>query len=164
MPWRFTKMILLLNGIKSLDNIMCSKMTEHITKVWFDDKHIIIATDAGAERCLPLECFPCLFYANSQQREHFYLWDDNRSIRWEELDEDIHISNFYENVTVNYDNEVNRLLSRFPYLNLKGIAEVIGLHWTLLARLRFGIVKPTAEIMQRIRNGLAAISRELATV
>ena len=139
-------------------------MAEHITKVWFDDKNIFIATDAGVQRSLPLECFPALFYATPQQREHFYLWDDNRSIRWEEVDEDIHISHFFENVTVNYDNEVNRLFSRFPYLNLKGIADVIGLHWTLLARLKFGIVKPTAEIMQRIRDGLAAISRELATV
>lgn len=137
-------------------------MEEQIKMLWFEDGLIKIQTNHDEVLSLPLEVSPVLFCATPTQREKFYLWDNNRSIRWEELDEDIHISNFHEVETVNYDNEVNRLLSRFPYLDMKAFAQYVGIHWTKLARFRYGIWTPSPEILAKIRNGIVAIGKEMS--
>lgn len=138
-------------------------MTDSIKKLWFADGRIFILTSNGERRSQPLEAFPALFCATPAQRGRYYLWDDGRSIRWEELDEDIHISNFFEDETVDYDNEVNRLLSRFPYLDMKAFAEYIGMHWTKLARFRYGVWKPNAETMEKIKQGIVSAGKEMMT-
>jgi len=137
-------------------------MDEQIQLLWFDNGRIYIQTDDGQTLSQPLEVFPALFLATQPQREKYYLWDNNRSIRWAELDEDIHISHFHERETVNYDNEVNRILSRFPWLDMKAFAEFIGMHWTKLARFRYGVWTPSAEALRKIKEGIAAIGREMS--
>ena len=67
---------------------------EKITKVWFDGGRICIATDDGKTYGRPLEYFPILKEATDEQRG---AWKINRfgdAIRWEEIDEDIHLSSF----------------------------------------------------------------------
>lgn len=71
-------------------------MNDRIVKVWFGDGRIYVLTETGVELSQPLEVFPALLYASSAEREQYYLWDDDRSIRWDIIDEDIHISHFYE--------------------------------------------------------------------
>lgn len=137
-------------------------MEEQIKILWFEEGHIKIQTTSGEVLSQPLEVFPALFSATPTQREKYYLWDNNRSIRWEELDEDIHISHFHEVETVNYDNEVNRLLSRFPWLDMKAFAQYIGMHWTKLARFRYGVWTPSPETIARIKNGIVAIGKEMS--
>ena len=137
-------------------------MNDSIKKLWFEDGCICILTDKGEKYSQRLEVFPSLFYATQSQREKYYIWDDGKSIRWEDLDEDIHISNFFKQESVNYDNEVNRLLSRFPYLDMKTFAEYIGMHWTKLARFRYGVWTPTAETMEKIKKGIIAIGKEMS--
>ena len=61
-------------------------MDEHIKMLWFEDGYIKIQTNKNEILSQPLEVFPALFCATPVQREKYYLWDDNRSIRWEELD------------------------------------------------------------------------------
>lgn len=134
---------------------------EQICKVWFADGRIWVETSAGNHLSQPLEVFPPLFYATDEEREDYYLWSNDTSIRWEKLDEDIHISNFYTDETVNYNNEVNSLLSRFPWLDMKAFAEHIGMHWTKLARFRFGVWTPTNETLQKIKNGIRELGREM---
>lgn len=137
-------------------------MDEQIKMLWFEDGCIKIQTNKDEILSQPLEVFPALLCATSAQREKYYLWDDNRSIRWEELDEDIHISNFHEKETVNYDNDVNRLLSRFPWLDMKAFADFIGMHWTKLARFRYGVWTPSPETVAKIKNGIIAIGKEMS--
>lgn len=137
-------------------------MNDKIKKLWFEDDRICILTDKGERYSQRLEVFPALFCATQSQREKYYIWDDGRSIRWEDLDEDIHISSFFKQESVNYDNEVNRLLSRFPYLDMKAFAEHLGMHWTKLARFRYGVWTPTHEAMKKIRNGILAIGKEMS--
>lgn len=137
-------------------------MEYKIAKIWFEDGRIMMLTNAGEQRSLPLEVSPVLFYASDEQRNDYCLWDDGRSIRWESLDEDIHISHFFENEAANYDNEVNRLLTKYHYLDVKAFAEYLGMHWTLLERLRFGIVKASAETIKKIREGIVAIGKEMS--
>lgn len=136
-------------------------MEESITNVFFEDGCIGIVTTEGRHKTLPLEVFPALYYANKNQRMEFYLWDNNRSIRWEELDEDIHVSHFNEVENVNYDNEVNKLLSNYAGIDLKRFASSIGIHWTLLARLKFGVVTASTAMLERIKNGIQSIGHEM---
>lgn len=135
-----------------------------IVKVWCDDGKVWILTDDQQVKGLPLEVFPGLFEANADQRQKFYLWDENRSIRWPELDEDIHISHFDENELVNYDNPVNRMLTECPYLDMKTFAEYLGMHWTRLARLRYGVIPCSAEQEAAVRRAIHDIARSMQAV
>lgn len=137
-------------------------MEEQIKLLWFENDRIYIQTNTGEILSQPLEVFPALFCATSVERQKYYIWDNNRSIRWEELDEDIHISHFHENEIVNYDNEVNKLLSRFPWLDLKAFARYLGMHWTKLARFKYGVWTPTPETFAKIKNGIVAIGKEMS--
>lgn len=137
-------------------------MKERIELVWFNDNRIYIQTNLGETLSQPLEVFPALFLASEEQRERYKIWGENQSIRWEELDEDIHVSDFRESETVNYDNEVNRLLSIFPFLDMKAFARHIGMHWTKLARFRYGVWTPSPEAIDKIRNGVEYIKKELS--
>lgn len=137
-------------------------MEDSIKKLWFAYNRIFILTSDGEQYSQPLEAFPALFNATPVQRKNYYLWDDNKSIQWEDIDEDIHISNFFEPETVNYDNEVNHLLSRFPYLDMKAFAEYLGMHWTKLARFRYGVWTPSTKTIEKIKNGIIAIGKEMS--
>lgn len=133
-----------------------------IEMVWFANNRIYIKTDDDCEYSQPLEVFPILLDATNEQRAKFKInkWGD--AIRWPEIDEDIHISSFFEDETVNYDNDVNNLLSRFPWLDLKAFAQYLGMHWTKLARFKYGVWTPTPETFTKIKNGIIAIGKEMS--
>lgn len=133
-----------------------------IKRIWFTDNHICAEIEDGRKFSQPLEMYPTLFFATPNEREDFYIWSDDTSIRWEKLDEDIHVTNFFDQETVNYDNEVNNLLSRFPWLDLKEFAQYIGMHWTKLARYRFGVWTPGPEVLSQIINGIKSIANEMS--
>lgn len=135
-----------------------------ISRLWFSGNRIHILTNDGTEYSQPLEAFPSLMDASERQRENYYLWDDNTSIRWEEIDEDIHISNFFTPEKPNYDNEVNRLLSPFPWIDLAKFAEMAGMHKSKLDRFRYGIWTPSADTITKIKSTLQAISKKMAAV
>ncbi len=153
-------MTLLPHGTMYLTN---DPMKERISKIWFAEGRICITTDKGDERSLPLELFPELYYATPSERERFYIWDDGMSIRWQDLDADIHISNFHEAGTIDRDNETNKILSKFPCLDLKAFAGYIGIHWTKLAKYKLGAWKPTPEMLEKIKRGALEIARQTAT-
>lgn len=128
--------------------------------VWIDKNRINILTNDNENRSLPLEVSPVLLFASPEEREHFMIWDDDQSIRWESLDVDIHISHFFENLNPNYDNEVNKMLSLFKWLDLKHFAELIGLNWEKLIFYMTGMRTPSDEIIDRIRKGLRKVRQE----
>lgn len=139
-------------------------MKNTIKKVWFTNDKIWISTYDGNVKSLMLEVFPELYYASIHEREDFYLYDNDRSIRWENIDLDIHISNFFEEISVNYDNEVNRLLSRFPFLDLKEFASYVDMHWSKLARYKFGVWTPSNGEFESIKKGIHTIAKEMLEV
>ena len=65
------------------------------------------------------------------------------------------IYNFYEKAIVNYDNEVNTLLSKMPWLNLTEFANMLGMHKSKLDRFRYGIWTPSTETLRNIRQKIA---------
>ena len=110
------------------------KRDEKILKVWFEDERIYIHTDKGNTLSLDLEVFPTLKDATPDQRNAVVIepWGD--AMRWEEIDEDIHISTFYEDLKPNHDNEVAALFNQFPQLNVSEVARGYATHIIQLFR------------------------------
>ena len=133
-----------------------------INKVWFEDGRIYVLTEDAIVKSQPLEAFPTLKDASDSQRLDFYIWDNRQSIRWDSIDEDIHISNFDQPEHVNYNNDVNKLLSSFPWLNLAEFANLIGISKSRLDRYRYGIVSPGNQTMAKIKSGLQKIAHDIS--
>ena len=135
-----------------------------IEKVWFESSRIFLLTDDGKTFSQPLEAFPVLKDATEQERYDFKIGRFGDDIRWEKLDEDIHISSFYNIVEPNPDNEVAKIFKRFPQLNVSEMARYIGINKSLLAKYIYGIKKPSDKRMLQIKQALHVIGQELITV
>ena len=135
-----------------------------IEKVWFNNERIYLLTDSGETLSRPLEAFPVLKEASETDRNDFKIGRFGDDIRWEKLDEDIHISSFYETVEPDPENEVGRIFRQFPQLNVSEMARYIGINKSLLAKYIYGIKKPSEERMRQIKDALHVIGKELIAV
>lgn len=141
-----------------------NSMMERIAKVWFSNNRIYIKTENGIEKSRPLEAFPLLMDASDGQRSNFFVWADGQSIRWEEIDEDIHLSAFDESTEPNRDNDVAKMLESIGVIDVKAFAEMIGIRKSKFDLFRYGIWTPSKATMQKIKDGLRLISNRIATV
>ena len=137
---------------------------ESIVKLWFKDGRIFILTDHGNTYSRPLEAFPALLEATQEQREAFEIGADGDDIRWEEIDEDIHINSFYETIEPDSDNPIAEVFHRFPQLNVSEMARTIGINKSLLSRYIYGIKKPSPERKDQILNAIRALGREMSEI
>lgn len=135
-----------------------------IEKIWFDTNRVYLLTDNGEELSRPLEAFPVLKDASPEERMDFRIGRFGDDIRWEKLDEDVHISSFYETSEPNPENEVGRIFRRFPQLNVSEMARYIGINKSLLAKYIYGIKRPSEERMRQIRNAMHTMGEELVAV
>ena len=135
-----------------------------IEKVWFNNERIYLLTDTGETLSRPLEAFPVLKEASETERNDYKIGRFGDDLRWEKLDEDIHISSFYETVEPNPENEVGRIFRQFPQLNVSEMARYIGINKSLLAKYIYGIKKPSEERMRQIKDALHVIGKELIAV
>ena len=85
-------------------------------------------------------------------------------IRWEILDEDVHISSFYETAEPNPENEVGNIFRQFPQLNVSEMAKYIGINKSLLAKYIYGIKKPSPERLEQIRYAIHSFGEKLVAV
>ena len=143
---------------------MKTNCMESIVKLWFKDGRIYIQTDHGRTYSRPLEAFPLLLEATPEQREAFEIGQDGDDIRWEEIDEDIHISSFYETAEPDLNNPIADAFRRFPQLNVSEMARTIGINKSLLSRYIYGIKKPSAQRMEQILDAIRALGREMANI
>lgn len=132
-----------------------------IKNIWFDEKRIYMKTTDGSVLSRPLEAYPELKDATNEQRNDYVIDEEGTSIRWDELDADMHISSFHETSEPDNQNEVAVMFNRFPWLNVSEVARVIGINKSLLARYIYGISKPSEQRPQQIRNSLHALGAEL---
>lgn len=139
-------------------------MRDSIKKVWFDNDRIWVNTSKGELLSQPFEIYPELFFAAPVEREDYYFYDNGSALRWDKIDLDVCIEDLNENLTHNYDNKVNHLLSQFPYIDMKAVAELTGMHWTKLARYKFGVWEPSDEEYESLKATLRTIGKELAAV
>lgn len=136
-------------------------MEERIIRVWFESGRIYISTTNNRTLSQPLELFPILKDATTAQREAYTIskWGD--ALRWAEIDEDIHISSFFESVEPKYNNEVAELFAMFPQLNISEVARSIGIHKSLLSQYIYGVKTPSEKRMGEIKAALRALGMSL---
>ena len=133
---------------------------ETIAKVWFDQDRIWILTDQGVTLSRPLEAFPLLKEASDEQRVRFTIGIDGDDLRWDELDEDIHISSFHETAEPEPDNVIGNVFRRFPQLNVSEVARSIGINKSLLSRYIYGIKRPSEARTKQILDAIRALGRK----
>ena len=136
-------------------------MDERISKVWFENERIFILTAEDKTLSQPLELFPILKEASPSQRDAYTIskWED--AIRWKDIDEDIHISSFYEEVEVKKENEVAELFAMFPQLNISEVARSIGINKSLLSQYIYGVKTPSEKRLKEIKAALHALGMNL---
>lgn len=137
---------------------------ETIKNVWFEGGRIYILTSQDKVHSRPLEAFPALREASENDRRACSIVMRGTSLRWERLDEDIHISAFYEQQEPNYANEVAEIFRRFPQLNVSEVARSLGIDKTLLSKYIYGIKEPSPERLAHIKKALHSLGEELIAV
>ena len=137
---------------------------EKILNVWFEPDRIYIRTDADEIYSRPLEAFPLLKEASNAQREEFTIELGGEALRWPAIDEDIHISSFFETSEPEYDNEVARIFKKFPQLNVSEVARNIGITKSLLSKYIYGIKNPSDQRVAQIKETLRSLGQKLASV
>lgn len=152
----------MLNG----KNITVNKLRimDTISKIWFESGRIYIETDAGNTYSRPLEAFPILKEASEKDRLNFTIGKFKDDVRWEALDEDIHISSFFETSEPNSENEIALIFKRFPQLNVSEVARNIGINKSLLAKYIYGIKNPSEQRKNQIKEALHTLGKELIAV
>lgn len=137
---------------------------EKIVKLWFNGGRIYILTDQGNIYSRPLEAFPLLLEATPKQRVQFEIGKDGDDVRWEDLDEDIHISSFFLQEEPHIDNPIADVFKRFPWLNVSEVARSIGINKSLLSRYIYGIKKPSPQRTIQIMDTIRQMGREMASI
>lgn len=141
-----------------------SKIMEAITKVWFDEGRIFILTDQNNTYSRPLEAFPLLLDASDEQRAKYEIGLEGDDLHWDDIDEDIHISSFFESAEPNMDNPIAEVFHRFPQLNVSEVARTMGINKSLLSRYIYGIKKPSQQRVDQIMNTIREIGQQMASI
>lgn len=137
---------------------------ENIKDVWFENGRIYMRSDLGKVYSRPLEAFPTLKDATDEERNAYTIEMRGQALRWKSLDEDIHISSFYDTTEPIRENEVAAIFKRFPQLNISEIARNMGINKSLLSKYIYGIKKPSDTRLMQIKETLHALGKELETV
>jgi len=136
---------------------------ENIKQVWFAENRIFIKTETGTILSRPLEAFPLLKNASEAERNDFRIGKFKDDIRWESLDEDIHISSFLKRNEPK-KNVVGEVFAQYPQINVSAFAQQIGINKSLLAKYIYGIKTPSAARKKEIEIGLHEFAEELLQV
>ncbi len=137
---------------------------DRIKEVWFDGNRIYMKTEEGKAYSRPLEAFPLLKEASDEERNDFKIGKFGDDVRWESLDEDVHISSFFETLEPDRDNEIALIFKRFPQLNVSEVARSMGINKSLLSKYIYGIKKPSEQRKKQIKEALHALGQELMTI
>ena len=102
-------------------------------------------------------------YAKLAERADVRIVHEGEALRWDNIDEDIHVSSFFEPDKCE-DNEVAMAFRLFPQLNVKQVAQYIGINYTLLSNYVNGSKKPSAARVALIKQGLHNLGNALMNV
>lgn len=133
---------------------------EKIKNIWFDNNRIYMRTRTNKIYSRPLEAYPELMDATTEQRNNYVIGDDGEDIRWETLDADMHISGFLE-TSEPKENEIGKLFAKYPWLNISEVARSLNINKSLLARYIYGISKPSEKRVAEIKEALHRFGKEL---
>jgi len=144
-------------------NITKIKKMKTIEKIWFSDNRIYIRTEQRDVFSRPLEVFPLLKNATESERENFKIGIFKDDIRWEDLDEDIHINSFFSDIEPK-QNSIGDFFSMHPQINVSSFAKQIGINKSLMAKYIYGIKTPSEKRKKEIQSGLHKLATELSCV
>ena len=105
-----------------------------------------------------------LLEATPEQRNNYSIGFDGEDIRWEDIDEDIHISSFYNKEEPNPNNVIADVFRRFPQLNVSEVARTIGINKSLLSRYIYGIKKPSEQRTEQILDVIRKLGKEMSEI
>lgn len=137
---------------------------ETIKHIWFENGRIYMLSSLDKVYSRPLEAFPVLKDASDKERERFHLELKGTAVRWNDLDEDIHISSFYTKAEPEPLNEVASIFREFPQLNVSEVARGMGINKSLLSKYIYGIKKPGPERLEEIKHALHLLGQRLLAV
>ncbi len=137
---------------------------DKIKDIWFDANRIYMKTEAGETFSRPLEAFPLLKEASDEERCNFKIGKFGDDARWESLDDDIHISSFFETKEPDVENEIAVIFKRFPQLNVSEVARSMGINKSLLSKYIYGIKRPSDMRKMQIKEALHLLGQELLAV
>ena len=132
-----------------------------IDKIWFSEDRIFMKTERGEVLSRPLEAFPLLKDATESERSTFKIGKSKDDIRWENLDEDIHIDSFFATDEPK-PNPIGEFFLTHPQINVSSFAKQIGINKSLMAKYIYGIKTPSEKRKGEIRDGLRQLSEDLA--
>lgn len=127
---------------------------ETIKNIWFENERIYMLSSENRVYSRSLEVFPTLKDADEYERENYTIEMRGTVLRWKKLDEDIHISSFYNTEKPDNTNEIAAIFKQFPQLNVSEVARQMGIHKSLLSRYIYGIKKPSEERKRQIKEAL----------
>jgi Protein of unknown function (DUF2442) len=78
-----------------MNSLLVNKSKKAINVVFSDSKMIVFLED-GREVSIPLEWFPRLRNATTQQLKKWRFIGNGEGIHWEEIDEDVSVENLLE--------------------------------------------------------------------
>jgi hypothetical protein len=134
-----------------------------IAKIWFSKDRIFLETEQGETFSRPLEAFPVLKKATESERSTFKIGKFKDDIRWENLDEDIHISSFFSEAGPK-PNPIGEIFSMYPQINVSSFAKQIGINKSLMAKYIYGIKTPSEKRKKEIQDGLHELAKNLSQV
>lgn len=134
-----------------------------IKDIWFDNNRIYIRLMDGMAYNRPLEAFPILMEASDEQRRAYEINRYGDAIRWQELDEDIHISSFMETSEPRRDNNIAAIFKKFPWLNIAEVARMMNIHKSVLLSYIYGMKEPTEERMKLLKETLHLMGAKMMT-
>ena len=102
--------------------------------------------------------------ATPEQRAKFEIGIDGDDIRWDDIDEDIHISSFFVTEEPDANNPIAEVFRQFPQLNVSEMARSIGINKSLLSRYIYGIKKPSEQRKEQILSCIRQLGREMASI
>lgn len=137
---------------------------KEILNVWFENERIYILANDDKVYSRPLEAFPILKQATDKERNNYKIHLKKKALRWENIDEDIHINSFFETQEPQYNNEIARIFNQFDVLNVSAVARSMNINKSLLSKYIYGMKKPSKEREQEIKNTLRKIGHELIAV
>lgn len=120
-------------------------------------------TENGEIFSRPLEAFPILLNATDKQRQNFEIGKYKDDVRWEELDEDIHINSFFEEKEPE-QNPIGELFKKYPQINVSAFSQQIGINRSLMAKYIYGIKTPSTERLKLILQGIRQLGKELSNI
>lgn len=134
-----------------------------IKDIWFDNNRIYIRLMDGMAYNRPLEAFPILMEASDEQRRAYEINRYGDAIRWQGLDEDIHISSFMETSEPRRDNNIAAIFKKFPWLNIAEVARMMNIHKSVLLSYIYGMKEPTEERMNLLKETLHLMGAKMMT-